>query len=126
MSDAPIPFFPEKHEYTAWIERMPAILQVVKGAEGDELLEEAEGPYFYDPYHLILRVRGYYSALVRVPSREEADFTWYVARNQDEGEEVYAALMHDHLHEGQSPAAVVGSESIQAARNALAAFLIVR
>jgi len=114
-------FFPDKHSYDAWIERIPGVMRVLKEGGGDELEEEAEGPYFYSPQCLILRVHGYYSALVRVDSREEADFTWYVAANQDEGEEVFAALLCDSRREDQP--AVVGDVSIQGARAAITAFL---
>lgn len=95
-------------------------MRVLKGEGGDELVEDAEGPYFYSPQCLILRVQGYYSALVRVATREEADFTWYVAANQDEGEEVFAALLRDSRREDQP--SVVGDVSIQGARAAITAF----
>lgn len=120
MSAANSIFFPDKQSYDTWIQRIPGVMRVLKEEAGDELEEDAEGPYFYSPQCLILRVHGYYSALVRVDSREEADFTWYVAANQDEGEEVLAALLRDSRREDR---AVIGGVSIQGARAAITAFL---
>jgi len=118
-------FFPDEQSYWAWIERMPPILRLLTGG-GDELADYADGPYFYSPHYLILRVYGYYCALVRVATPGEADFTWYVASSPDEGETVYAAILRDRRQKDKIPGGkgkIIGGKRIQDAQEALAAFL---
>lgn len=114
----PPPFFQDEQAYRAWIQSMPAIIQIEDGRE--DLAEEVEGPYFYAPHCLILRVGRDYCALVRVGSREEACFTWYVAETRDTGEEVFATYLLDRRHD---PPRMVGAPTIRQAREVIAEFL---
>ena len=111
-------FFPNEKAYTEWIQTIPALFSVLGDSSDD--LAETEGPYFFSPQCLILRVKRDYCALLRVETRQQADFTWYVATSRDEGEEVYAAYL---WHKGDGTPSIVGGSTLEQARAALTAFL---
>jgi hypothetical protein len=113
-----IPFFPDEQAYTSWIQSLPPIMSIQQGGE-EELAENVEGPYYYDPHCLILRVGRSYCALVRVPGRRKARLSWYVAETRETGEEVFATYLVDR---SQVPPEVVGGPTIQRAREAIAEF----
>lgn len=111
-------FFEDQEAYTRWIQTIPPIMRVLDGEnEHDELAEDVELPDFYDERHLILHVQRRYCVLVRVATREHADYTWYVrGAEQDTGEEVYAAYLWDKQ-------VIVGGMTIQQTKAALYLFL---
>ena len=118
-------FFPDEASYRKWIQSMPGISRVTPTGDGpfqEELDEDTDGPYFVAPGSewLILRVGLPYCVVRRVLHAGEADFTWYVARTREEGEQVYAAYLWD---EQAHPAQVVKGPTLTAARGALDEYL---
>ena len=111
-------FFSNEQAYTAWIQSIPGIFHVQE--DGPDELAETEGPYFFSPQCLILRFQRDYCALLRVETRQQADFTWYVARSRDEGEEVFAAYLWNR---GDDSPKIVGGSTIEQVRAALTEFL---
>ena len=112
-------FFPHEQAYTEWIQTIPAIFSVLEDSSDE--LAETEGPYFFSPQCLILRVKRDYCALLRVETRQQAAYTWYVARSPGEGEEVFAAYLWHK--QGDGPPMVVGGSTLEQAKAALTEFL---
>ena len=133
MGTKSTPFFPDEQAYTSWIQSIPAVMRVLDGGD-DELAEDVDGPYYYSPHHLILRVNRSYCALVRVGKKQEANFFWYNAGTRDAGgegveedrveedggEEVFAAYLWNRR---ARPPEIVGGETIQEARAAITSYL---
>lgn len=112
-------FFSDEAAYTRWIQSIPGILRILDG-DRDELAEDVDGPFFYSTSHLLLRVDGKYCALIRVDTRAQATFSWYVAQTRETGDTVFA----DFLWDRRKPVPeIVGGTTITQARAALAAFL---
>lgn len=121
------PFFPNKETFLAWIQGLPDIVPCHKDTCEICLADpypSVEGPYYLAPEYLLLRVgpaaSACYNVLVRVSSQEDADFRWYVARPDQDGETVFAAYLRDRQEPSKKP---IGGVTIQEARVALDAFL---
>ncbi len=120
-----LPFFSDEATFRTWIQSMPGIFRITMARNGtfdEELDGDTAGPFFVAPESewLILRVGLPYCVVRRVQTVNEANFTWYVARTREEGEQVYAAYLWDGR---TTPAHIVSGPTLPAARGALDEYL---
>jgi hypothetical protein len=125
-------FFSDEAAYRAWIAGLPGIFPChdFSGRQGDPgqpWVSQTEGPYFYSPHFLLLRVgldaaAARYCAVRRVGREAEADFFWFVGASpgRPDGERVYAAYVWDT---STRPQCVIAGDTLGEAHARLTAYL---